>query len=193
MLLVLFARITLGQEISDPQYRTLMTAMENGVDMMNQGNYIAADSYFQQVLEEVEVVPAELCFYFGKNSYHLEKYKQSIDWLTKYIELKGTKGQYFDQATEYLKLSESDYLTQRRSLDSSFKKDSKTQPKKIDCEENPFVLCPVCNGSGVIIEQGSLGNAIYRTCPYSDEQGRMPCSNYTEYMKGNPVPLDTQD
>ncbi|MEQ9439306.1 MAG: hypothetical protein RIG62_09665 [Cyclobacteriaceae bacterium] len=183
----------IGQEYSDPEYRALMLKMEEGVALMNQGDYSSADFYLQQVLEEVSIVPADLCFYFGKNSYHLEKYKQSIDWLNKYIELKGTHGQFFDQATEYLKLSESDYLAQKKTQVPTLNKKNRAQPQVVDCQTTPFVLCPVCQGNGVIVEQGSLGNAIYRTCPYSDEQGRMPCSNYKEYMRGNPVPLESED
>lgn len=170
-----------------------MLTMEEGVDLMNQGEFNRADTYFQKVLEEVEVVPAELCFFFGKNSYHLEKYKQSIDWLNKYIELKGTRGQYFDQAKEYLALSETDFLAQKRSSTGAPTRKNKAQPQKINCENTAFVLCPICQGSGVLIEQGALGSAVYRTCPYSDEQGRMPCSNYQEYLEGNPIPLDAED
>nr|WKN36654.1 hypothetical protein K4G66_30285 [Tunicatimonas sp. TK19036] len=194
-LLILLATAGLAQEYADPNHRALMLKMEEGVSLMNQGDYASADFQFQQVLEEIGIVPAELCFYFGKNSYHLEKYKQSIDWLNKYIELKGTHGQFFDQATEYLRLSETDYLAQKRAQTTTSRpsETKKAQPKVVDCDTTPYVLCPVCQGNGVIVEQGSLGNAIYRTCPYSDEQGRMPCSNYKEYMKGNPIPLESED
>lgn len=192
-LLIFLGTIGLAQEYADPNQRALMLKMEEGVTLMNQGDYASADFYLQQVLEEIGIVPAELCFYFGKNSYHLEKYKQSINWLNKYIQLKGTQGQFFDQATEYLQLSETDFLAQKKTKTTSSPKIEKAQPKIVDCDTTPFVLCPVCQGSGVIVERGTLGNNIYRTCPYSDEQGRMPCSNYKEYMKGKPVPLVTED
>jgi len=192
-LLLLISTLAVSQDYENPEYRALMVKMEEGVTLMNQGDYNSADFYFQKVLEDIEVVPAELCFYFGKNSYHLEKYKQSIDWLNKYIELKGTRGQFFDQAKEYLALAETDFLAQQRKPSKPSIMKSKAQPQQIDCESVPFVLCPVCQGSGVLIERGSLGNAVYRTCPYSDEQGRMPCSNYEKYLRGTPVPLAAEE
>ncbi|MEM6844212.1 MAG: hypothetical protein AAF944_04985 [Bacteroidota bacterium] len=174
-----------SQEYVDPEYRQLMMKMDEGVVLMNQGDYYRADSYFQEVLTNIDVIPAELCFYFGKNSYHLKKYKQSIDWLNKYIEIKGTTGQFFDQAKEYLALSETDFLAQQRNSTPRPIQPAKAQPQQIDCNTTPFVLCPVCKGSGVIIEQGTLGSAIYRTCPYSDGSGRMSCEDYQKYLKGD--------
>ena len=72
-----------------------LRTMDQGVELMSQGKFAKADTYFLRVLEQVNTVPADLCFYFGKNSYHLQKYKQSIDWLNKYMELKGTTGRFF--------------------------------------------------------------------------------------------------
>ncbi|WKN40883.1 hypothetical protein [Tunicatimonas pelagia] len=176
-----------GQDYVNAKQRDLMMKMDEGVALMNQGNYASADSYFQQVLTAIEVVPAELCFYFGKNSYHLKKYKQSIDWLNKYIEIKGTTGQFFDQAREYLALSETDYLAEKVEPTRQPRREAQTKLQRIDCNATPFVLCPVCKGSGVLIEQGALGSAIYRTCPYSDGSGRMTCEDYQKYANGNLV------
>ena len=79
--------------------------INEGVALMSHGAYLEADAEFRAALASVKTVPADLCFYFGKNSYHLKKYKQSIDWLTKYIELKGSYGTFYDQATEYTALA----------------------------------------------------------------------------------------
>ncbi len=173
-----------SQDYVDPEHRQLMMKIDEGVVLMNQGEYNRADSYFQEVLTAIDIIPAELCFYFGKNSYHLKKYKQSIDWLNKYIEIKGTTGQFFDQAREYLSLSETDFLAQQRNATPRSVQPDKAKPQQIDCNTTPFVLCPICKGSGVIIEQGALGSAIYRTCPYSDGSGRMTCENYQKYARG---------
>ena len=156
--------------------------MDQGVELMNQGKFAKADIYFLRVLESVKVVPADLCFYFGKNSYHLQKYKQSIDWLNKYMELKGTTGRFFDQAVEYLELAKADYTTEEKPVVTE--NNTKPKPLTLDCSENPYVRCPVCGGEGVIIEPGRLGSSVYRTCPYSDENGRMACQDYQKYLRG---------
>ncbi len=151
---------------------------------MNQGAFVQANSLFMRVLANVSVVPADLCFYFGKNSYHLQKYQQSKDWLTKYIELKGTAGRFFDQATEYLKLAQAD--DEAVVEETSAVAEAPTKPKAvaIDCREVPYVRCPVCDGRGVIIKPGKLGTLTYQTCPYSDNSGRMACSDYEKYLRG---------
>ena len=65
--------------------------MEEGVNLMEGGKYEEADRIFKRVLRNMEVLPAEISYYFGKNSYFLNQYKQSINWLNKYIELHWLK------------------------------------------------------------------------------------------------------
>ena len=76
--------------------------LDLGIKQYESGQFEDADKSFRQVLESVKVLPAEVCFYFGANSFYLEKYKQSINWLNKYIALKGTSGQYFEESTKFL-------------------------------------------------------------------------------------------
>src|SRR5688500_7942154 len=67
----------------------LLRQLDSGVYYMDVGEYLTADAKFRHVLENIKSVPSDLTFYFGKNSFFIEKYKQSIDWLNKYIQLKG--------------------------------------------------------------------------------------------------------
>jgi len=164
--------------------------MDEGVEYMNTGKFALADDAFREVLKNVEVVPADLCFYFGKNSYHLDKYKQSVDWLNKYIELKGTSGRFFDQAVEYIQLAEADMKAEAGNTVStnSSQKTPERERTLIDCNEVPFVVCPVCQGEGVIIQQGVLGSTIYKPCTHCKETGRMSCEDYKLYLKGKFTP-----
>jgi hypothetical protein len=84
----------------------LLRQLDSGVYYMDIGEYATADLKFKLVLENIKSVPSDLTFHFGKNSFHLEKYKQSIDWLTKYIQLKGTNGQFSEEAAALLKRAE---------------------------------------------------------------------------------------
>ncbi len=192
----LIARILLGlagfnvvQAQDVPEEVSMMNGedlqeMDRGVELMNQGEFVRANSYFMRVLANVSVVPADLCFYFGKNSYHLQKYQQSKDWLTKYVALKGTTGRFFDQATEYLKLARADAETTVPKTSIVAEAAAESKPVAINCRENPYVRCPVCDGQGVIIKPGKLGTLVYQTCPYSDESGRMTCPDYQKYLRG---------
>jgi tetratricopeptide (TPR) repeat protein len=185
---------TFGQITRNMQQSEQIMKMDEGVEMMNQGKFAAADTYFREALQNLEIVPADLCFYFGKNSYHLEKYSQSIDWLNKYIELKGTSGRYFDQAAEYLMLAEEDLQAVGSGSPASRmsgEAERKTSQRKIlDCEEVPFVVCPECRGEGVKIERGALGSSIYKKCMVCKESGRLSCQDYKKYIRGQLVPAD---
>ncbi|MEK6481090.1 hypothetical protein WJR50_26345 [Catalinimonas sp. 4WD22] len=174
----------IAQQVLDLNQSQQMMKMDEGVEFMNQGNFEKAEELFREVLLNVEVVPADLCFYFGKNSYHLDKMSQSIDWLNKYIELKGTSGRFFDAAVEYLKLAEEEQQTLQNTASKT--QTNKQSPKKefINCQQTPFVVCPVCSGDGVTIERGSLGTSVYKACPYCKETGKMSCEDYKLYVTG---------
>jgi len=186
-LIILFA-VSSGLHLSAQEVRNLqesrqMMQMDEAVAYMNKGQFALADDLFKEVLKNVEIVPADLCFYFGKNSYHLNQYSQSIDWLNKYIELKGTSGRFFDQAVEYIQLAESDLKDSPENERLSDSRPVRKSPS-LDCEQYPFVVCPVCQGEGVIVEQGPLGSSVYKACQSCEEKGKMACEDYNLYIRG---------
>ena len=174
-----------GQDANDDLEYLRM--METGVEDMEKGEYETADQYFRIAIDKLKVLPTEICFYFGKNSFFLGKYKQSIDWLNKYIELKGVKGEFFDESVEYLKKAEQAYLAQQKPALTTDEEEAtankKSMADRIECEEGQRIKCPECNGSGVVKKQGLLGAEIYATCPYG-ESGVLSCEEYKLYVKG---------
>ena len=46
-------------------------------------NYSSADSLLKNIILNSKLVPSEITFLFGKNSFFINKYKQSINWLNK--------------------------------------------------------------------------------------------------------------
>ncbi|WP_109829801.1 hypothetical protein [Reichenbachiella versicolor] len=170
--------IGLGQGIMK---RDGLMKMDQGADAMADGKYVIADELFREAMGLLEKLPSDLAYYFGRNSFHLGKYKQSINWLTKYVELKGTPGKFFDEASRYLELSTIAFQKQKDDiLNETVKK--LTEEEYYDCPA-PIVMCPVCQGTGVLITPGKFG-AIYQTCPVSGLSGRMTCDEYNEYLKG---------
>ncbi|MEJ2005597.1 MAG: hypothetical protein P8X57_11675 [Cyclobacteriaceae bacterium] len=169
------------------QYKaTLDRMIETGVDRMDEGDYIAADKIFRDVLKNSQVVPTDMTFFFGKNSFYLEKFEQSADWLNKYIQLKGTKGKHFEEATSLLNeatkairlLQQQNQQETKAILASSF---------EIDCGPSGKVVCPVCQGKTVIITKTAFGQN-YRECPYCDDHGLLTCDQYNLLLKGKLEP-----
>ncbi len=163
----------------------LLRRMDKGVELMALGKYDSAQLLFQSVLQNIEKIPSDMAYFFGRNSYHLGKYKQSINWLNKYIQLKGTKGRFYETAIRYLQFAEDEYLRIERSRAKQVRVD--LESAEYDCGGLEKMLCPVCHGSGVVIHMG-LFNSVYKICPYSLGEGYLSCDEFNLFMSGDMDP-----
>ncbi|MBI3221362.1 MAG: hypothetical protein HYZ44_17760 [Bacteroidetes bacterium] len=169
----------------DKQRKTTMK-MDSAIRLSEEGHYEEADAKFKIVLSTIRSVPSDLTYHFGKNSYHIGKYKQSVDWLNKYIQLKGTTGQFSEQAVEWLAKAEAELLKER---EREAKQASEVLSKDftLDCGPSGKVLCTVCKGSTVVVKKGYFGDH-YSTCGYCHKQGYLTCDEYNQLIKGNLKP-----
>lgn len=160
----------------------MLRQLDSGVYLMDHGFHERADEKFRYVLQHIRSVPSDLTFFFGKNSFLLGEYKQSIDWLNKYIQLKGTTGQYYDEATSWLTKAEAEYLVQKTEA-SGKTKEILSKNYDIDCGPTGKVTCPVCQGNHVIVRKGPFGDS-FKTCPYCNEHGILTCEQYNKLLRG---------
>lgn len=160
----------------------LLRQLDSGVYFMDNGQYLLADKKFNHVLKNIRSVPSDLTFFFGKNSFYLKKYKQSIDWLNKYIELKGTTGQYSQETTAILNNAQTELLNERAN-ESKKAEEVFSKSYDIDCGPSGKVFCPVCKGDHVIITRGPFGD-LYKTCPYCNDHGMLTCPEYNKLLRG---------
>ncbi|XOV91334.1 MAG: hypothetical protein ACFHWX_14090 [Bacteroidota bacterium] len=171
-----------GQTVLDGE---LSRRMDHGVALMESGSYELAQNEFLYVMSKMESLPSEMAYYFGRNSFHLNKYKQSINWLNKYIQLKGTQGRFYDMAIKYLQLAEEEYVKISSSQTAEMQKE--LQGDDYNCGGLQKMICPVCNGTGVIIRNGPF-DKIYKTCPYSLGESYLSCEEYNQFMRGELEP-----
>jgi len=185
-----FAQVDAAQQLRAEQEQSkraaLLRTMDQGIEEMNSGLYAEADEKFVLVLNNIKGVPSDLTFYFGKNSFYLNKFKQSADWLNKYIQLKGTTGQHSTEALELLKKAEAEVLVER-SKEASKAKQVLSQSYDIDCGPSGKVICPVCKGTTVLIKKGAFGNE-YKTCQFCDKHGLLNCEEYNQLLRGELKP-----
>ena len=182
--LILFVSSSIGYS-QIVRENELQKKIEDGANLMALGKYDSAQMLFQYVLQNMEKLPSEMAYFFGRNSFHLEKYKQSINWLNKYIQLKGTKGMYYEPAIQYLQFAEDEYLRIQRSQAEQFEED--LESAEYDCGGLKKMLCPVCHGSGVVVQAG-IFDEVYKTCPYSLGEGYLSCEEYNLFMRGDLEP-----
>lgn len=160
--------------------------------LMEDSLYFKANEVFVDVLNPDEIMPDELCFYFGKSLF-LTGYKdQSRSFLYQYIALRDTSDHLFDPTIELLKLLGEDMSyfdppeeKQAGDTTETAGKHHNAKARKANggCHSDEVFICPVCNGTTVLVRRGSFGNS-YQTCPYCDENGVMDCDTYKLYLSG---------
>lgn len=169
--------------------RKISAQLDSAIYLSDHEEYALADEKFRMLLRSMRSIPSDLVYYFGKNSYHIEKYKQSVDWLNKYIQLKGTSGQYSAEAVEWLHKAETALLKEKQSQ-SQLAGQVLSQDYDIDCGPTGKVTCPVCKGATVIIKKGYIEDT-YRTCPYCNKHGYLTCEEYNQLVRGKLEPSRT--
>ena len=154
-------------------------------DLILEQKYFLADSILKEKILNNNRVSSELTFLFGKNSFFLEKYEQSINWLNKYLELKGESGIFSDESIKFLELSNSKNLIENsRNIENVYVE--LYSYNYIDCQNNRKV-CPICKGTSVMIIENDVSK-IYKTCPFSDNKGFLTCDEYNQFLRGKLKP-----
>ena len=154
-------------------------------DLILVQKYFLADSILKEKILNNNRVSSELTFLFGKNSFFLEKYEQSINWLNKYLELKGESGIFSDESIKFLELSNSKNLIENsKNIENVYVE--LYSYNYIDCQNNRKV-CPICKGTSVMIIETDVSK-IYKTCPFSDNKGFLTCDEYNLFLRGKLKP-----
>ena len=154
-------------------------------DLILEQKYLLADSILKEKILNNNRVSSELTFLFGKNSFFLEKYEQSINWLNKYLELKGESGIFSDESIKFLELSNSKNLIENsKNIENVYVE--LYSYNYIDCQNNRKV-CPICKGTSVMIIETDVSK-IYKTCPFSDNKGFLTCDEYNLFLRGKLKP-----
>ena len=168
--------------------RQVSMIIDSAIYLSEHEMYEDADEKFIYALKNSKSIPSDLTYHFGRNSFHLSKYKQSVDWLNKYIQLKGTTGQYSEAAAEWRKKAEIELLKEQK-IQSKEAAEILSRDYDIDCGPTGKVICPVCNGSTVIIKRGYFGET-YKTCPYCSKHGFLACEDYNKLVRGQLTPAN---
>lgn len=168
------------------QQRAVRVQLDSAVLLTDAGMYAKADEKYRYVLKNMKSIPSDLTYHFGRNSFGLEKYAQATDWLNKYIQLKGTTGQFSEQAAALLKKAEGLAL-EERNKEAIAAGELLSRDYDIDCGPTGRVVCPVCNGSTVVIRKSYLGES-YKTCGYCSKKGYLDCPDYNKLIRGQLKP-----
>ncbi|MFM7858214.1 MAG: hypothetical protein ACKO96_41420 [Flammeovirgaceae bacterium] len=168
--------------------RKVTMSIDSAVRLSEEGRYEEADIRFKKILKTIRSVPTDLTYHFGRNSFFMGNYKQSVDWLNKYIQLKGTSGQYSEDAVAWLKKAEAELLKEKE-LETQKAQQVLSSDYTIDCGAAGKVTCPVCKGTTVVTKKNYFGTK-YSTCGYCKTKGYLECEDYNKLLKGLLKPTD---
>jgi len=174
------------QQKQEQKVRSVREELDSAIALTNINRYEEADEKYRYVLKNLKSLPSDLTFYFGKNSYMLGKNSQAVDWLNKYIQLKGPSGQYYDEAVDWKSKAEQGLLKDQ-AVQSVQATEILSRNYDIDCGPTGKVTCPVCSGSTVVIKKTYLGDQ-YKTCPRCKQRGYLTCEEYNQLLRGETKP-----
>lgn len=170
------------QQKQEQKARSVREELDSAIALTNINRYEEADEKYRYVLKNLKSLPSDLTFYFGKNSYMLGKNSQAVDWLNKYIQLKGPSGQYYDEAISWKAKAEQGLLKDQ-AVQSVQATEILSRNYDIDCGPTGKVTCPVCSGSTVVIRKTYLGDQ-YKTCTRCKQKGYLSCEEYNQLLRG---------
>lgn len=166
--------------------RRITVQIDSAVRLSEEGQYEIADIKFKTILKSIRSVPSDLTYHFGRNSFFIGKYRQSVDWLNKYIQLKGTQGQYSEAAMDWLSKAEAE-LMKEHEKEAKRATEVLSGDYYIDCGPTGKVVCPTCKGSAVVVKKNYFGD-VYKTCPSCNKLGYLSCDDYNKLLKGKLLP-----
>ena len=185
-LLLTFVAISMvNAQISRTDYE-LNQKMKKALELMANEDYISANAVFRNILATEKVLPTNLSYHFSLTLYHIKQYRNSSNFLQKYLDLSGKGGDFYEQAIQLQGL-----------LEEAFKQIEECQLCDINgyefvtcsicqgersiietcskCQGVGKVSCQKCKGEGVVITTDSFGDKKYQTCDRCAGKGLHTC------------------
>lgn len=153
---------------------------------MQKNDYEAANKTFRQILSLKTKIPADVSYLFAETLYMIGQYKNSRNFVEKYIELTGRGGEYYTKAVEL-----QDLLDEKMSVNKTCVLCDVNGYVKQTCEQcngkgteiracntckgRGHVMCQLCAGEGVRITRNAFGERNYESCTRCASKGYHDC------------------
>jgi len=160
--------------------------MKNALASMEKKDYQKANAYFREIIDSNIPIPQEMPYYFAETLFELKQYDNSANFLNKYLEINGFKGDNYEYAKELEKklvapLNEikSCQLCDRRGYryKTCFTCEG-TKSIEQDCgycKGAGIVGCSRCVGSGLVTKKNIFEIIEYFECERCEGKGRLTC------------------
>lgn len=176
----------LAQAQMKPNLGQTSRLMNAAISAMDQGQYEKANNLFREIIDSRVPIPAEMPYYFAETLFHLEQYDNSANFLNKYLEINGFKGDNYEAA----KALEQKLVTPLDDIKACQLCDRKGYRykactschgvKQLEqtchvCKGHGIVGCSRCAGSGTLTKKNVFNIMEYFECERCSGKGRLTC------------------
>jgi len=184
VLLLLFPALVHAQ--LKPNLGQTSRQMNAAKQAMEGGQYERANNIFREIIDSRVPLPPEMPYYFAETLFHLGQYDNSSNFLDKYLEINGFKGDNYEAA----KALENKLMAPLNAIKACTLCDRKgyryqlcttchgtkelEQPCHV-CKGKAIVGCSRCAGSGMLTKKNVFNILEYFECERCDGKGRLTC------------------
>ena len=160
--------------------------MREALTAMEANDYQTANARFRQIIDSNAPIPPEMPYYFAETLFELKQYDNSANFLNKYLEINGFKGDNYTYAKELeqkLKKPLDEIRTceycdrrgYRYKICFTCEGSKEIQQDCSYCKGKGIVGCSRCAGSGLVTKKNVFNIVEYFECERCDGNGRLTC------------------
>ena len=176
---------TLQAQVS-PNLGNTSRLMAQATTAMEEGEFEKANEIFRQIIQSNAPIPSEMPYFFAETLYELKQYDNSRNFLGKYLDLNGFKGQHYQEA-KALESKLEEPLKEISACQFCDKKGYRlvtcttcSGEKQVEqdctlCKAQGIVGCSRCAGQGVVTKKNVFNIVEYYDCERCSGTGRLTC------------------
>lgn len=160
--------------------------MNSALAEMEKGDYEKANAYFRQIIENNLSIPPEMPYFFAETLFQLGQYDNSLNFLTKYLEINGFKGDNYEAAKDLeakLKTRMAEIYNCKLCDNRGYRYlncptcegERQIEQACMYCKARGMVGCTKCRGSGLVTKKNVFNIVEYYECEKCSGDGKHTC------------------
>ncbi len=195
LLLLGFALLSHTSMAQDgPNLGNTSRQMNAAIAAMEKGAYQQANSHFREIIESNVPIPPEMPYHFAVTLFQLNQFDNSANFVQKYLDLNGFKGDHYQEAKELEKALEKplneiqacnfcDNRGYRLVTCSTCDGDKVTEQACGLCRGYGIIGCSRCAGDGLVTKKNVFNIVEYFECERCSGEGRLTCTKCNGSLK----------
>lgn len=183
---VLILNLNIGMAQVQPTLGGSSRLMNTALSEMEKGEYEKANGLFRQIIDSNLPIPSEMPYYFAETLFELQQFDNSANFLNKYLEINGFKGDNYE-AAKGLEQRLQNPLNEIKVCQLCDRRGYRYQEcftcegtKQIEqecnyCKAKGVVGCSRCVGSGMVTKRNVFNIVEYFECDRCSGKGRLEC------------------